>query len=412
MKDQKTAPYVIIIGLNYGSILTMVRDLGSAGFDIKVLRVFKNPPKAINLLGNMDPEARSRYVSDHRTLVLQGDSGRLKAAVLDMIKESDCEGKPLIIPVDDFLVAALDKHYDELSEVCIIPNAGGSLKICELMDKGLQKRLADEAGLLTARSTMIEVRGEEIIIPEDTPFPCFIKPNVSSLGTKLIMKRYDDREELEETLKARVKGELSVLAEEYIDIKCEYSILGATDGEKVIMPGMFRAQLPGHRERKGVAVTGAIQDTSVWKDYLDKAADFVRSTGYVGMFDLDIIEDKAGRVYFAEMNFRAGASVHAFSSEANIPRAFASSLLEGIPMEDLRVKNDVGKVFVSEKALMEEYVRNDIDKETLIKAVKEADVYFIKDKQDPEPWKYFLKYFRKASLWRTPYRIRDKVFNK
>ena len=66
---------VIIAGQNYGSILTMARDLGEAGYAVCVIRVFKKAPGRLNILGGMTPERESRYVTDYKQVVLNGDPG-------------------------------------------------------------------------------------------------------------------------------------------------------------------------------------------------------------------------------------------------------------------------------------------------------------------------------------------------
>ena len=58
-QQNEPKPRVIVVGQNYGSILTMVRDLGKAGYDVAVVRVFKKKPSALNILGKMAPERES-----------------------------------------------------------------------------------------------------------------------------------------------------------------------------------------------------------------------------------------------------------------------------------------------------------------------------------------------------------------
>lgn len=408
MKDSNSSPKVIIIGFNYGSILTMVRDLGRAGYDVYVLRVFRKTPGFLNILGKMAPERESIYVKDHRTCIMDGKTENIRDAILDLRSPSS-DDRPLLIPVDDFLVSAIDLHYDELKDYFVIPNVGDrSLGITELMDKDLQKRMAEKAGLDTLKSTIISLGGNGLKIPEDTPYPCFIKPNVSTRGSKLIMKKCLNREELLAALSSAHEGEGSVMAEEYKDIRNEYSMLGAVTEEGAVISGVFRAVMRGNRERKGVAVTGEVLDPSGWEDLMEASKTFTESTGYRGMFDLDFIEDENGKIFFTEMNFRAGASVHALTDEKNdLPAMFAGSILKGEPMDTETRKINTGKVFVSEKALLEEYVRNDIDYSALKDNLNNADIFFIKDPEDPRPYEYFRRYIGKARALRFPYRVRD-----
>ena len=65
------------------------------------------------------------------------------------------------------------------------------------------------------------------------------------------------------------------------------------------------------------------------------------------------------------------------------------------------------KRFVSEKILLEEYVRSDVDFRKVKTLMKGAEVYFIKDVDDPKPYCYFRKYYAVAAMLRVPYKIRD-----
>ncbi|MBR6473491.1 MAG: hypothetical protein IKS99_07205 [Firmicutes bacterium] len=407
---------IIVIGLNFGSILTMVRDFGVAGYDVEVLRVFRKAPNSLNLLGKMTPEAESRYVTRHEICIMNGRSANIRDALLKMTDEDRTPGrKTMLIPVDDFLVSAIDDHYDELKEHFFIPNVRGMQGgIGKIMDKNLQKEMADEAGLKVLESSLIRIIDGEIDIPGDTPFPCFTKPSKSIMGSKLIMKKCLDRDELMRNLEP-LKNEdgLEILCERYVDIKDEYSLLGASVMDEVIMPGIFRAGIHGHRERKGVAITGTVMDTGEWSDLIRKASAFVASIGYTGMFDLDLVEDTEGKIYFTEMNFRAGASVNAFSQcGANIPAAFANRVLRNKPMKETIITDGVGRTFVSEKALIEEYIRNDIDRSTMHEILDKADIFFIKDEKDAKPNDRFIRFYKVSGIYRIIYKLRDTILKR
>ena len=411
MDDIKRRQRIVVVGLNYGSILSMVRDLGEAGYDIDVLRVFKRKPNPLNLLGNMKPEKKSKYVGRHEICVMDEDPKRICEALCDM---ANPERDSLLIAVDDFLVSAIDDYYDILSEHYLISNVEGHKGLNGLMDKNYQKTLAGEFGLPVIESSLISVDDGDIRIPKDTPFPCFIKPNVSTKGSKLIMKRCDSEEELRSELENKVKGgSASILAERFVDIKYEYSILGLSTSDMTLAPCIFRTILPGHRERKGVAITGEILDAADYSDVIDKAEAFVSSTGYVGLFDIDMVEDMEGKIFFTELNLRSGASIRAFTmSGLDLPAMFAESMFKGSTEEPIPLKDISGKKFVSEKALLEEYVRSDISAKTLDENLKKADIFFIKDINDPAPFSYFMKYVRLSHILRIPYKVRDLLLKK
>ena len=53
---------VVIVGRNYGNILTMTRAFGEAGYEADILRVYKKQPSRLNVLANLKPDAYSKSV--------------------------------------------------------------------------------------------------------------------------------------------------------------------------------------------------------------------------------------------------------------------------------------------------------------------------------------------------------------
>ena len=112
---------VIVSGRNYGNILTMVRALGQAGYDVEVLRVFKSKPRWFNVFGKMKPESRSKYVKKYSECIAGGNSVNVVKALINMADQGE---KKLIIPVDDYIACFIDEELDSLKEHFILPNIG------------------------------------------------------------------------------------------------------------------------------------------------------------------------------------------------------------------------------------------------------------------------------------------------
>ena len=321
------------------------------------------------------------------------------------------ESKTLLVPVDDYTACVVDNAFGKLSEYYIVPNVaekeGG---IVQLMDKNEQKKRAVQYNLPMLRSVMIKSQNGKFDIPEETQYPCFIKPNISMNSTKSTMMRCDNKEELEKVLsKYAQKGDFEMLVEEFADIKAEYSVLGVSTPDKTIAPCVFKVIAGGHRERKGVSIVGEAVAIDSFKEVISQCCEFIQGIGYTGLFDVDLLETVNGEVYFIELNFRAGASMHLFTKTGvNLPGILANSLLLNKPITDVCANDSVGKRFVSEKVLLEEYIRNDVNISKAKEMLNRADVYFIKDDLDKSPYKYFRKNIIVAALMKIPYYIRDK----
>ncbi len=399
---------VIVTGRNYCNILTMVRDLGEYGFKTDVLRVFKNRPNRFNLLRKMNPEAYSKFTGQYIECVTAGDAGRLVSVLKDMAGNGR---KKLLIPVDDYMVCMIDENYEELSKCYVIPNiAETKCEIARLMDKHEQKKTAECFDLPLLHSCLIKSENGDFSIPDGIIYPCFIKPNVSMKSTKSKMARCENKEELEQLLKKYAATEdFEMLVEEYAEIKDEYSLLGFCTETAAVAPGLFRVIAGGNRERKGVAIMGETVPCSILGDVIEETLKYIKSLKYTGMFDVDFIQTADGNIYFIEVNFRAGASIRTFTEAGvNLPGMFADCILNDASVgTDCKVK-DCGKFFVSEKVLMEEFARSDAGVSDIRRYMKKADICFIKDELDLQPYRYFKKYYVVAWMMRMLYKMRKR----
>lgn len=405
--NPETTPRAVIVGRNYGNILTMTRDLAMGGYQVDVLRLYKKKPSAFDILGRMKPDAYSKYVHHFRQCIVGENDGRVAEMLLGMAEFGD---RPVLVPVDDYSAQIVDEYLDALAEVYLTPGISGKAgEISRLMDKNVQKKLAKEFSLPVLDSVLIKSANGKFTLPDDIVYPCFIKPNVSAKGRKSRMMKCDSREMLSHVLEDLGKtGDFEILVETYADIKAEYSLLGVSTPEGAILPGCFRAVHGGHRERKGVALTGETLYPSKLKPLIEQCSAFTASLEYTGLVDIDLIETRDGSLYFVEINFRAGASMHAFTrSGINMAAMYADYMTKKKPVTCSFSMIETGKQFISEKILLEEYVRSDISRKKAKKLMDSADIHFIKDDADPKPYRHFQRYYRLGMLLRILYRMRD-----
>lgn len=399
--------HVVVVGRNYGNILAMTRDLGRAGYEVQVLRVFKKKPRFLNPLARLKPDAYSRYVTVFRQCIVSNDKRKLIDVLIDMGQSND---KVLLMPVDDYSVQVIDEYLDELVSMYYIPSVNAEAgAIGRLMDKHYQKTLAREYGLPLLQGSIVRSENGQFTIPKDIVYPCFVKPNVSMNSTKSKMVRCEDETSLFSVLTRYAADEdFEMLVEAFADIKQEYSILGLCTNEGVMAPGVFKALAGGHKERKGVAVMGEMIDGSPLQGIIEQCNGFIQSLGYSGLFDVDLIETKDGKIYFVELNFRAGASAHALTEMGvNLPGMYADYFMKEDSIDYDCGLEEYDKVFLSEKVLLEEFVRSDVSFRELREYTKKADIFFIRDVEDCKPFEHFQRGCLVAVLLRLPYRIRD-----
>jgi predicted ATP-grasp superfamily ATP-dependent carboligase len=389
----------VIVGKNYSNVLTMERDLGEAGFDVDTLMIMKRKPRWYHPLDTVEPARRSRYLHSF---------GMCTAADGDIIKRLDAlapeHGRAMLVPTDDFTAEIVDRNAEALEEHFYVPSAGGPGGVIRLMDKSRQKELAAGAGLATPGGVTVRP-GDEI--PGDVRYPCFVKPNVTVRGRKSSMRVCRNREELLAVLSGA--GDEEVLVEDCLEIKDEYSLLGFSTPEGIVCPCVMRTLERGHRQRRGVALAGETVDAARFTEIIEKCGEILTDAGYTGLFDVDLIETADGTVYFAEINFRSGASARVCTAAGvNMPEMMGEYFFSGKRPETGGRPVRSGISFASEKIMLEEYLHGDISRAHARELAERADVCFMRDDADPAPYRSFRRILAAAPILRRMYIIRDR----
>jgi predicted ATP-grasp superfamily ATP-dependent carboligase len=395
---------IIVIGHGYSIRLGVIRAVASLGCEIVVIHVGR-PVKPI--------DGYSRYVSE--VLYFNRRDGEEGLVRLLLEKCAVTGQKPIIIPTDDFSALAIDneevkKHFatphinnhnsqfpSPLSERggrrlgCVL---NSQFSIGHWMDKSRQKELALSVGLNTAGSVIVEKKGEGFPIPDGIKYPCFTKP-VSSIGAgKKCQRRCNTPEELKAVLALADKNGITrVLVEDFITISHEYAVLGFSDGNEVVIPGVIKF-LKESKTHRGVAMSGEVLPIKGFEDQIDKFTEFIRQMGFVGIFDIDFLESN-GVYYFDEINLRTGGSGTAiFSSGVNLPAMLVKAMCGG-PTDDKAQTITHWAAFVNEKMAFDDFTEGKMSSYEYRKLLAEADIFFIKDDTDVAPYNEFEKQVKK-----------------
>ena len=400
-------PRVLVSGRNFCSNLCMARSLGKEGYEVEILQIFKSKPGALRK--RLRPDAYSKYVKAYYTCVSHGDSTQIVKKLLSL---ADQERKMLLLPADDLVASIADEYMEELRAHYLQPNINNeSGAISRMMSKAVQKDLARAAGLPVVNSSVIRMaRGGVVSIPETVKYPCFVKPNISKNGLKSRMRKCESEAELRNALaELSQKNDIEMLVEDYIEIGKEYSLLGLCTKDGVVAPGFFAAEEGGHGSSRGVAITGKILPCSQQQKLIEDISNFVGTLNYEGLFDVDLIETTDGKMYFVELNLRFGGSGYAVTeSGVNLPAMFADYMLlnKPVPKDTVVIP---GKTFLSEKVLMEEYISGFLTLSEVKKHMAKVDITFVKDEQDPGPYRYFKRIYVLATLKRWIVRRKQMV---
>ena len=405
MKEANIKPRVLICGRNGSSNLCMARSFGMAGYPVEVLRIFQKKPKKLNLMQYQKPEAYSKYVNRYHCCICNAQNRIIAEKLLELATPGE---KTLLIPNCDMAASAADEYMDLLRKHYWIPNVADTPgQINHLMNKAVQKKLAQEAGLPVINSCVIKTSGGEFTIPDSVAYPCFIKPNVSKNSSKSAMCRCENREELNRALSRLARnGDVEMLVEDFVEIHKEYAVLGASSGEHVTIPGFFSIEEGGHGGSRGVTMVGKLQPVRQQEKLIGEITRFIGTLNFEGLFDVDLIETTDGKWYFVELNLRYGASGFAVThSGVNLPVMYADYRINGMPI-DCNCEVEAGKRFVSEKVMMDEYARDFMTLRQIKGLMDRTQIHFIENPEDPRPYRHFRLFYLFGMATRVMFRLR------
>lgn len=393
--NQADIQRVLVFGRNYCTNLCMAKSFGRAGYAVDVLRVFQTKASIVSKLLFTVPETRSKYIQRFDICVSYRKEKNIVDKLIRMAKAHKGHGEILLVPADDLCAAIADKYKLGLQKYFVMSDPDGEPgKINQLMNKDVQKALAIQVGLPVVNSCLIKTQKGQFEIPESVTYPCFIKPNVSKNASKSRIMRCDDKDALTAAIASQARSkDAQVFVEDFINIRREYSVLGVSDGTHVNGNCFFGQIAGGHGAHVGVAMKGEILPVSYLGPLAEQLNAYVLATGFVGMYDIDLIEDTNGKMYFVEMNMRLGASGYAFEQcSVNLCGIYGDYALNGIAVKQSVEPSGIGKTFASEKVLYEEYLGGEIAKADLKNIAGNTDILFIKDEDDMRPYRYFRRY--------------------
>jgi len=288
---------IIIIGGNHHNTLGVIRALGEKGLSATLIVVSKDKKPFVSC---------SKYLK--RVIQIASDD-QIPITLLSACKSDN--GQPVVICCTDASAGVVDENMDSLAPFFLLPGADTQGRISSLMSKKSMASLAVEVGLSIPQTCYADVLDN----PDAIPLPCIIKPLVSRMGTKAHIKTCHSTEEARQWILH--VGANQVQIQQFIDKDFEYQLIGCSTDNDVIIPGVSKILRPC----KG-SNTSFLHYEPLSKDFCDlqKCKDFVRKTGYKGLFSLEFLRDKHGNDYFMEINFRNdGNAICVTAAGMNLP---------------------------------------------------------------------------------------------
>ena len=326
---------------------------------------------------------KSKYISEF--FVFEDSSQGLDYVIKTYGNEPE---KPFLYTDCDEVVGLFDKRYDELIDKFYFWNAGGNGRIVHYMDKSVQVKLAQQCGMLTPKTEVVKV-GE---LPKTLSYPIYAK-SVDSLSLDWKSNAFicNNEEELKAAYR-RMTVE-SILLQEFIVKENEVPIEGISisGGEEIVLTvksvnyrltkeshGIFRQIVPFDDDELG-----------------DKIKQFVKTIGYTGVFGIEFLVDKKGRLFFLEINLRITQFNSGYAKfGVNLPYVYAKSVLSNkIAREEIHYTDKRPFNVMWEPAdFKHSVILGDVSLKQWILDVKNTDCFQIYDKEDSRPFFAFLLY--------------------
>lgn len=361
---------VIVFGASHLNMLGLVRSLGEAG--IRPICILLNSKKGLVW--------ESKYPQEK--IYQESVESGFEYIISNYNNEKE---KPFILSTDDRTASIIDKNYSKLKEHFIVPNAGEDGRITMLMEKSNIAKLAQESGFITPYTNII-IKGEEL--PQDIPFPCFVKPVISIEGSKKDPKICYNEEELRDNISRFSSNR--ILVQEYINKNTElcfqgYSIRVGTE-VKTFFPFVLRYKRFTKTAFGGFVELNRFED----KEFRQQLNALLKKTQYEGLFSVEFLEGKNGELYFTEINFRHdGYSYFTTTGGANLPADWLTSKLKNEIVEG-KLKDQV--IGINELTDYTQFVKT--KKISIFRWLWDcfkADSHLLYNKKDNKPLKYFIK---------------------
>lgn len=378
MTMNRTAKEIIVIGGNHHNTLAVLRSLGEKGIQSLLIVITSESKPYVGY---------SKFIQDTRVIKSEND---ITSALYSIHQSVE---KAVVIACSDSASCYLDQNRDALSKDFILPGAKEQGRITHLMNKNIMMQLAIECGLSAPRSWVINSTSPNV---DSVSFPCIVKPLASIIGSKQDIAICKSKDELNDYLRDCNCKEFQI--QEYISKSIEFQLIGCSlnGGEQVIIPGATNILRQERNTNTGFLRYIPIRNFTC---DLESCVNFVRRTGYSGLFSLEFIRDNSGKDFFLEINFRNdGNSICVTAAGMNLPYIWYLYNY-GFPIEPELCYESVKEVIVMpEFSDISNPIHKRIKWSQWLKDIKRTDCFMDFSKNDQMPfWIYIFKRIFKRS---------------
>ena len=277
----------IVIGFVHYNTLGLLRSLGEAGFRPILVLVCEHDSD-LNSFVTKSKYIGKRYFTSESKLVET------------LIKTKSENLGSMLFPSGDLIAEILDKEYDTLSNIFIVPNIAGLQNNLHKANHKENMRLnAEKFGFSTPKTWVISSTTDDIL--NDLVFPVIIKAIHSQDAPKSI-QIFNTKEELIPVADELLKKSKEVQIQTFINKEKEVIYLGWAHNDDVCIPCLMEKIREFPSKFGGTGFGYFSPETCKYFD-IEQLKNLVRSYRYTGLFSVEYVIHK-GIPYFLEINFR------------------------------------------------------------------------------------------------------------
>lgn len=310
----------IVLGSKSINATGLIRSLGRENFHVCFMSYYKT--------------IESRYTDEY--VYLPKEKNFWLTVIRDYIDKLG--SIPFVYPSDDDAAFWLDDNYEQLENIAVVPNASGKLR--RLSDKTEMAKIAVECGMNVPETAVYDVSELHSSIIR---YPIILKPLSGVTGSKGDICICRDKNDTESACSMLgEKNYQKVLCQALIDAPGQYEvgITGfATKYGQVIIPGVVR-KIRTYPIGRGTTSYARYEKKEKYAQTIDfdVLSEFVRKTGYVGIFDIDLIVSDE-KSWFIEINYRNGQYGYITTvAGCNLPAYWAYSMEKCISEQNFDIQ--------------------------------------------------------------------------
>lgn len=369
----------VVVGPIHYNTLNVIRSLAENNIESYVVLIGDQKSNFVTA---------SRYVRNYKVI---SEYSNILPYLCELAKY--ISQRVALIPINDKCTSIIDKNYDSLNRLFILPNCYHSENaINNEMLKSRQIEIASKCGFNVPKSALInplDFKSDNWIIP----FPCIIKPAKSINGSKSEMIICHNIDEVEKHISKLMQNH-ELLIQQFIPNNHFYLIAGVRceDGT-TIMPGVIEKIKKGSKNSTlGLNAFGVLIPCS--KGIIDKCRQYLETIDYHGLFsfefanaqDRDVDIDQS---YFIELNLRSDGLLYFYNAGGiSLPTIWVNSNSMITKKEELIKKTVYG---INETVYISEFIKLTKIKD-VIRDLYRTNCFSYFSLTDPHP--FFKKFFR------------------